>query len=174
MFFVITGNGKGKTTSGIGMAIRGIGWGKKTAIAFFDKGGSHYGEQHIFDLLQDKISVLRFGKQRFDEKNQKFRFENTPGDALEAEKGIKAVMELYKKDYFLIICDELINCLNLKLTNEKSVKILITACPKETHLVLTGRNAPEWIIKKADLVSEVKEVKHYFKKGVKAIKGIDF
>jgi len=174
MFLIITGNGKGKTTSAIGTAIRGLGWGKKTAIVFFDKGGSHYGEQNIFDFLQDSISVLRFGQQRFDEKGGKFRFKNTDEDKDEAEKGVSAVLKLYKQNYFLIICDELINCLNLGLVDEKSVRDLIEKCPKETHLILTGRNAPKWMIKKADLVSEIKEVKHYFKKGVKAIKGIDY
>lgn len=174
MFLVITGNGKGKTTSAIGTAIRGLGSGKKTAIAFFDKGGSHYSEQHVFDLLKDSISVLRFGQQRFDEKSGKFRFKNTDGDRNEAKKGVREVMKLYKQNYFLIICDELINCLNLGLVDEKSVKYLIGKCPKGTHLILTGRNAPSWMIKKADLVSEIKEIKHYFKKGVKAIKGIDF
>ena len=101
MFLVITGNGKGKTTSAIGTAIRGIGWGKKAAIVFFDKGGSHYGEQHILDLLQEQISVFRFGNKRFDEKNQTFRFDNTDDDKVEAKKGINTVMELYKKNYFL-------------------------------------------------------------------------
>jgi cob(I)alamin adenosyltransferase len=174
MFLVITGNGKGKTTSAIGTAIRGLGWGKKTAIVFFDKGGSHYGEQHIFDLLQDSISVLRFGQQRFNEKTGKFRIKNTDEDRKEAKKGVAEVMMLYKQNYFLIICDELINCLNLGLVDKKSIINLIAKCPKETHLLLTGRNAPPWMIKKADLVSEVKEIKHYFKKGVKALKGIDY
>ena len=174
MFLVITGNGKGKTTSAIGIAIRGLGWGKKIAIAFFDKEGSHYGEQHIFDFLQDSISVLRFGQQRFDEKIGKFRFKNTDEDRNEAKKGVSKVLRLYKQNYFLIICDELINCLNLGLVDKKSVKDLINKCPKKTHLMFTGRNAPSWMIKKADLVSEIKEVKHYFKKGVKAVKGIDY
>ncbi len=174
MLLIITGNGKGKTTSAIGTAIRSIGWGKKTALIFFDKGGSHYGEQNIFDLLQEQISVLRFGQQRFNEKSQKFRFENTKEDKKEAKKGIEAVLTLYNKTYDLIICDELINCLNLGLASEKSVRNLIDKCPTKTNLILTGRNAPKWMIEKADLVSEVKEVKHYYKKVKKAIKGIDY
>jgi len=174
MFFVITGNGKGKTTSAIGMAIRGSGSGKKIAMAFFDKGGSHYSEQNIFDLLQKQIHVLRFGQHRFDEKNRSFRFSVTDGDRKETARGIKEVTELFSQDYFLIICDELINCLNLGMADERSVRELIDKCPHETHLVMTGRNAPEWMIEKADLVSEVKEIKHYFKKGIKAIKGIDY
>jgi len=174
MILVITGNGKGKTTSAIGIAIRGIGWRKKTAMVFFDKDGSHYGEQHIFDLLQERISVLRLGQHRFDQKKGTFRFTVTDKDKKEAERGIKVVLDMYKKKYFLIVCDELITCLSLGMTDEKSVRSLIKKCPKSTHLVLTGRNAPKWLIEKADLVSDIKDVKHYYRKGVKAIKGIDY
>lgn len=174
MILIITGNGKGKTTSAIGTAIRSIGWGKKTALVFFDKGGSHYGEQHILDLLQEKITVLRYGQRRFDEETQKFRFKNTDEDKKEANKGMEAVLALYNKEYDLIICDELINCLNLGLVDDESVKGLADKCPPETHLILTGRNAPDWLIEKADLVSDIRETKHYYKKLRKAVKGIDY
>ena len=98
MLLIITGNGKGKTSSAIGTAIRASGWGKKVAIVFFDKGGSHYGEQNIFDFLQEKITVHRFGQQRFDEKTQKFRFDNKEEDKQEALKGIEKVLELFKEN----------------------------------------------------------------------------
>lgn len=174
MLLVITGNGKGKTTSAIGTAIRSIGWGKKTALVFFDKGGSHYGEQHILDLLQEKITVQRFGQQRFNEKSQKFRFRNTKKDIEEVSKALLKTEELFEQDYFLIICDELVSCLSFSLTDEKSVQHLIDRCPEKTNLLLTGRNAPKWLIEKADLVSEVNEVKHYYRKLKKAVKGIDY
>ena len=174
MILINTGNGKGKTTSAIGTAIRSIGWGKKTALVFFDKGGSHYGEQKIFDLLQEKITVHRYGQQRFDEKTQQFRSENTEEDKKEAQRALEKTLELFAEDYFLIIADELINCLNSGLVDEPSVRQLIDKCPKETHLMLTGRGAPGWLIEKADLVSEIKEIKHYFKSGKQAIKGLDY
>ncbi len=174
MICIITGNGKGKTTSAIGTAIRSIGWGKKTAVVLFDKGGSHYGEQHIFDLLQKKITIFRFGKKRFNEDKQEFRFKNTEKDKKEAKKAIKKTVKLLKEDYFLIICDELINCLNLGLVDESEVKKLISSCPIDTHLYLTGRNAPDWLIDSADLVSEVNEVKHYFSKTKNAVRGLDY
>jgi len=173
MILIITGNGKGKTTSAIGIAIRGIGWGKKVALVHFDKGGSHYGEQHILEKLQD-LDVFRFGKKRFDEAGKKFRFENTEEDKIETKRALQKVHDLYNKEYFLIIADELINCLNLGLTDEPSVRQLIDKCPQRTHLILTGRNAPKWLIKKADMVSEIKEIKHYFKKGQQAIRGLDY
>ncbi len=174
MILIITGNGKGKTTSALGTALRACGWEKKVAIAFFDKGGSHYGEQNILDLLQEKIHILRFGLTRFDETDKTFRFENTDGDKKEAERALKAVRELFPQDYFLIVCDEIINCLNLGLLDEEAVRSLVDDCPSETHLILTGRDCPDWLKNKADLVSEVKDEKHYFKKGEDAIKGLDY
>jgi len=174
MILVITGNGKGKTTSALGTALRASGWEKKTAIAFFDKGGSHYGEQNILNLLQEKIHILRFGLERFDEVKKTFRFENTEADKKEAERGLTAVRKLFADNYFLIVCDELINCLNLGLVDEELVKKLVVNCPADTHLILTGRNCPDWLREKADLVSEIEDEKHYFKKGEGAIKGLDY
>jgi len=177
MILVITGNGKGKTTSALGTAIRASGWGKRVAITFFDKGGSHYGEQNILNLLQDKIQVYRFGLERFDEEKKEFRFKNTDADKAEVKKGIDKVFTLYKakEEYFLIVCDELITCLNSGLADDLSVQKLIDECPKDTHLLLTGRGAPDWMIKKADLVSDIKEVKHYFEgKDTLAVKGLDY
>ena len=173
MFLIITGNGKGKTTSAIGTAIRGLGWGKKVALVHFDKGGSHYGEQHILEKLQG-LDVFRFGKKRFDEASKKFRFENTDEDKKETELAIQKIHDIYNKEYFLIIADELINCLNLGLTDEPSVRELIDKCPSDTHLILTGRNAPKWMTKQANLVSEVRELKHYYTKTNEAIRGLDF
>ena len=103
-----------------------------------------------------------------------FKFENNEEDRAEAERALKKVQELYKESYFLIICDEIINCMNLGLIDELSVRDLVNECPVNTHLIFTGRNAPDWLIEKADLVSEVNEVKHYFKEGQDAIEGIDY
>lgn len=174
MILVITGNGKGKTTSALGTALRACGWEKKVCIAFFDKGGSHYGEQNILDFLQEKITLFRFGLVRFDEIKRTFRFENTEEDKKEAERGLKAIKELFFQDYFLIVCDELINCLNLGLLSEGAVKSFVDQCPSTTHLILTGRNCPEWLKEKADLISEVNNQKHYFQQGKDAIKGLDY
>ena len=195
MILVITGNGKGKTTSALGTALRASGWGKRVAITFFDKGGSHYGEGNFFDFLQHLNSektyiskseirspkfeflfpeIFRFGLERFDEEKKEFRFKNTEADKDEVRKGIDKVFTLYKEDYFLIVCDELVTCLNAELVDDESIRKLINECPKDTHLLLTGRGAPDWLIKKADLASEIKDVKHYFKHGKNVIKGLDY
>jgi cob(I)alamin adenosyltransferase len=174
MILILTGNGKGKTTSALGTAMRASGWGGKIAIVFFDKGGDHYGEAKILECLKDKIDVFRFGLPRFDEASETFRFNNVPGDITQAQAGLGKVRELYTKNYFLIIADELINCLNLDLVKKEDVRSMIEDCPENTHLLLTGRNVPEWLAEKADLISEVNNIKHYFDKGDKAIKGLDF
>jgi cob(I)alamin adenosyltransferase len=174
MILVITGDGKGKTTSAIGTAIRSAGWDNKTAIVFLDKGGDHYGEQKILDKLSDKIDVFRFGHERFNEKTGEFRFQNIKGDELEAEKALEKIKSLYDDNYFLIVCDEILTCIKTGLIPDSKVHELVEKCPKETHLILTGRDAPKWLIDMADMVSEVKEQKHYFKKMKKAIKGLDF
>ncbi|MFH0838447.1 MAG: cob(I)yrinic acid a,c-diamide adenosyltransferase [Patescibacteria group bacterium] len=174
MILVITGNGKGKTTSALGTALRACGWEKKVAIAFFDKGGSHYGEENIFQILQEKIHVLRFGLPRFDEQKNTFRFDNTEEDKMEAEKALKATKGLFSKGYFLVVCDEIVNCLNLGLLDGTAVEALVNDCPPETHLILTGRNCPGWLRDKADLVSDIRDEKHYFTKGNEAIKGLDY
>jgi cob(I)alamin adenosyltransferase len=174
MILVITGNGKGKTTSAIGTAVRGLGWGKRVSMVFFDKGGAHYGERNVLNFLQPKMDVFAFGLERFDEAKQAFRFSTLPGDIEEAEKALAKVRELLFQGYFLIVADEIINAMNVGLIQESEVQKLVDDCPKDTHLLLTGRNAPVWLIEKADLVSEVKEVKHHYKKAKKAIKGIDY
>lgn len=174
MILVITGNGKGKTTSALGTALRACGWGKKVVIAFFDKGGSHYGEENTLNLLQEKIDILRFGLPRFDEQTETFRFESTPEDIKEAKKGLKAVKELLLQEYFFVVADELITCLNVGLLDEADVQGLVADCPEGTHLILTGRNCPDWLREKADLVSEINDEKHYFSKGQGAIKGLDY
>lgn len=174
MILVLTGNGKGKTTGALGTALRAAGWHKKTALVFFDKGGSHYGEQNSLETLSGRIDVFRFGLPRFDAASKTFRFDNVPGDFKQAEAALTKVSELLKAGYFLVVADELINALRLGLVKEAAVRELLEQCPAETHLMLTGRDAPEWLMEKADLVSEIGEVKHYFQKGVGAIKGIDF
>ncbi len=172
MIIVLTGNGKGKTTGALGTALRAAGWDKRVAVVFFDKGGQHYGEQKALEKLP--IDIFRFGLPRFDEKSKTFRFDNVPGDLSQAEAGVNKVLELFGKDYFLIVCDELINALNLGLVSEARVREVVEQCPSGTHLLLTGRNAPAWLAEKADLVSEIREVKHYFKKGQDALKGLDY
>ncbi|MBI5411775.1 cob(I)yrinic acid a,c-diamide adenosyltransferase [Candidatus Peregrinibacteria bacterium] len=174
MILVFTGNGKGKTTAALGAALRSAGQKKKTAVVFFDKGGEHYGEQKMLERLEDSIDIFRFGKERFDPKKKTFRFGNLPEDREEAKKASAQVLKCSSADYFLIVCDEIISCLDAGLLTDADVRAVIEALPATTYLILTGRHAPGWLIEKADLVTEMKEKKHYFKKGWTAIEGLEY
>jgi len=172
---IYTGNGKGKTTASLGLAIRAAGRGKKTAIVYFDKGGQNYGERKILDRLAGQINYYVTGRQRFNPKTKKFIFGVTTIDKQEAERALSIVAKLYKKKRLdLLILDEINNAINLDMINVAKVLKLLRQKPKHLELVLTGRAAHPKIIKMADLVTEMKLVKHYFYQGLPARKGIEF
>jgi cob(I)alamin adenosyltransferase len=164
---VYTGNGKGKTTAALGLALRCAGCGKKVYIAQFCK-GRNYGELGLLRKIKN-IKVEQFGTLCFIRK--------APGekDIALARQGLKkAAQAVAAKTYDLVILDEINIALSLGLLKIKGVLRLIRKTPKKTELILTGRYAPPGILKAADLVSEIKERKHYYKKGVSARRGIEF
>lgn len=167
MIQVYTGNGKGKTTAALGLALRACGAGLKVYIGQFIKGKT-YSELKALKKFRANLTVEQFGRGCFIK---------TPGpvDKDLAQKGLKKINQIISERRFdLVILDEINAALELKLFEVKDVLGLIEKTSPETELVLTGRNAPREIIDKADLVSEIKEVKHYFKKGIKARRGIEF
>jgi len=167
MIQVYTGNGKGKTTAAIGLAVRACGAGLKVYIAQFIK-GKNYSEIKALRKFRPNLTIEQFGRGTFIK---------VPGpvDRDLAEKGLKKVKQILSENRFdLIILDEINNALEIKLLEVASVLRMLEKTPKETEIVLTGRNAHPDIIAKADLVSEINEVKHYFKDGVKARRGIEF
>ena len=165
MIQVYTGNGKGKTTAALGLALRAAGAGKKVYIAQFVK-GMFYSELKSIRKIKN-IKLEQFGRTCFIKKRP------TKRDLELAVCGLEAVKKALKKDYGLIILDEINIALKLGLLDLNEVLKIIKKCPVKIELVLTGRGAPAEIIKIADLVSEIKEIKHYFNKGVKARKGIE-
>lgn len=166
MIQVYTGCGKGKTTAAIGLALRATGAGLKVYIAQFVK-GKVYSELAVLGRIK-KLKLEQFGRSCFIRKKpQKKDFEL-------AKAGLaKATAVIKNKDYDLVILDEVNIALHLGLLKIEEVLGLIKDTPKEIELVLTGRYAPPEIIECADLVSEIKEIKHYYKKGIKARKGIE-
>lgn len=179
---LVTGDGKGKTTSSIGTAIRAFAAGKKVAIIFFDKGGDHYKERDFFDWLKmqsypsgGSIDYFATGLDRIDPQNGRFRFGVTEEDKAEGGRGLfiarKSVTE---GAYDLVILDEVNSSADLGIIDEMAVMELLNAKNSKTEIILTGRNAPQSFIDRADLVSEVKLHKHYFYHGVKAREGIDY
>jgi len=167
MIQIYTGNGKGKTTAAIGLALRASGAGLNVYIAQFVK-GSCYNEIKALKQIS-RIKVEQFGRRCFIKKGPE------PIDVEMAQRGLKKVIEaLAKKHYQMIIMDEVNVALRLKLIKLAELTMLIKGVPRSLELVLTGRHAHPEIIKLADLVSEIKEKKHYYAKGVKARRGIEF
>ena len=166
---VYTGDGKGKTSAAFGLALRAIGRGLKVYIIQFIKGGFDYGELYIIDKLPN-LELKAFGQG-------KFVTQFPPG-----EKDIKIAKEAFnlaKKivmsgEYDIVILDEINVALSLRLIKTEDVINLIKEKPEHVELVLTGRYAPKEIIEAADLVTEMREIKHPFQKGVPPRKGIEF
>lgn len=167
MIQVYTGNGKGKTTAALGLALRASGAGLKVYIAQFVKKGE-YAEIKSLNLIPN-IKLEQFGAGCFIKKSP------TVKDFQSVKKGFLKVKRIIKKKtYDMVILDEINVALNLKLLSLKEVVELIENTPASIELVLTGRNAPSAIIKLADLVSEIKDKKHYYKRGLKARRGIEY
>ena len=166
---VYTGNGKGKTSAAFGLALRAIGRGLKVYVIQFIKGGFDYGELYIVDKLPN-IKLKAFGRG-------KFVTEKPPGkkDVELAQEALALAEEVVKSgEYDIVILDEVNVALNLKLISLEEVLESIKNKPKHVELVLTGRYAPSEIIQIADLVTEMQEIKHPYKKGYQARKGIEY
>lgn len=168
-----TGKGKGKTTSALGTALRAHAKGKKVAFVYFDKGGAHYSEAKILDDLD--IEYYRTGLDRINPETGKFRFGVTEADIKEGKKGLDKARELMERgDVDLLVLDEVNISANLGIIPEEDVLALVKAKPASVELIMTGRDAPQSFLDAADLVTEMKLVKHYFYKGELAREGIDF
>ena len=166
MIQVYTGNGKGKTTAAFGLALRAAGAGLKVYIAQFTK-GRICSEHRALKKIKN-IKLEQFGRDFFiRDKPQAIDME-LARQALEKIKKIIAC-----ENYRVIILDEINIALKFRLVRLKDVLDLIKHTPESIELVLTGRCAPAQLIKAADLVSEIKEVKHYYRRGFKARKGIE-
>lgn len=162
---VYTGEGKGKTTAAVGLALRAAGWGKKTLIIQFMK-GREGGIKHCLDQIEE-IELVSYGREQFVSKG-----EITAQDEQLAQAGLERFESALEEDFDIIILDELCVALNYGLLTTNSVLKRLKEGKKE--LVLTGRQAPPAIIEVADYVSRIKNVKHPYEKGVKARKGIEY
>lgn len=166
---IYTGNGKGKTTSALGLALRAAGAGQKVCILQFMKGrpGS---EHRALERFNDMVTVELMGHEDF----------YLPGEgkkdmhAALARKGLDRSLEVLKSGkYFLVVLDEVITAIDMGLINEADVITLMREKPEKTELVLTGRGATDTLIQYADLVTDMRQVSHYYEKGVTARPGIE-
>jgi cob(I)alamin adenosyltransferase len=176
---VYTGDGKGKTTAALGLAIRAAGAGKKVAIVQFDKGShtrdEYYSERNILRSIHE-IDFFPYGCPRI-RPDGRFRRGTLPEDIEEAHRALETAHQLIRiPTYFLIILDEIITAVYTHLIEPEELHELILEYKKNpiAELVLTGRGASKALVNQADLVTEMRLVKHYFHTGRKAVNGIDY
>lgn len=164
---VLTGNGKGKTTAAIGLAIRAAGAGLKVFIAQFIKKGE-YSEIKALRRFADLITVEQYGLGRFTDHNPR------PEDIQATHKGLERVKRIINENaYDMVILDEANVAAKFGLFTVQDLLGLVVNKPYEMELVITGRHAPTRIMEVADIVTEMRAFKHYYHKGVKARVGID-
>jgi len=172
MTIVYTGKGKGKTTAALGLALRASGYEKKICMIQFIKGSWHYGEMDSSKKLEPEFEMVAVGKGFVG-----IIDDNSPKEDHEkiAKEAIKISNEkIQSGKYDIVILDEINYAVNLNLISVDDVLQLIKSKPEQVDLVLTGNYAKKEVIKVADLVTEMREIKHPFQRGIKAKKGIDF
>jgi cob(I)alamin adenosyltransferase len=164
---VYTGDGKGKTTAALGLTLRAVGAGLKVYIAQFIKLGD-YSEIRALERLSESVTVEQFGCGRFT------KGKASDEDIVLAQKGLERIREVFVSgQYNVVILDEANVAVSLGLFSLESLLALMEQKPAAVEMIITGRNAPAAVIEKADLVSQINAVKHYFQNGVKARIGIE-
>lgn len=172
LVIVYTGGGKGKTTAALGMVLRALGHGYKVAMVQFIKGSWYYGELSSSSRLEPNFEFIAAGKGFVGIIDDKKPIEEHVAAAREALKISKEKITCGKYD--LVILDEINYAANLKLISAEDALELISLKPEKTTLVLTGNHADSRVIDAADLVTEMREIKHPYKEGKKAKRGVDF
>lgn len=172
LIVVLTGDGKGKTTSALGMALRAVGHGMKVCIIYFMKGDIYSGEIDGIKKLAPDVELYLTGKGFCGIYGNSYRYEEHRENAQEAIRIAKEKM--LSGDYDILILDEINNALKLKLIDLSQVLNLIDNKPPLVHLILTGRDAHPKVIEIAHTVSEIKEIKHAYRQKIEPQKGIDY
>ena len=165
---IYTGDGKGKTTAALGLALRACGHGLKVFLAQFAK-GRESGEHEALKRFQDLVEVRRYGRESFIGKKPEAE------DIELCRAGFRQAREAAASGlYDLLILDEIGIALHYKMITLEEVLELVRGKPAALELVLTGSRIPRRLIELADLVTEMREVKHYHRRGVAARKGIEY
>jgi cob(I)alamin adenosyltransferase len=165
---VYTGNGKGKTTAALGLALRAVGDGKKVFFAQFVK-GKPYSEINAIQYFLPNITIKQYGLGCFIRKSA------NQADIDAARKGLQEVTEIINSgEYDMVVLDEANIALHYKLFSVDELLFIIQSKPDSTEIIVTGRYAPIKLLEVVDLVTEMKEIKHYFNEGVEARKGIEY
>jgi len=172
LIVVITGYGKGKTTTALGLALRACGHNLRTSIIQFMKGDLYAGEWDGLRKMNCPIELIATGKGFCGIQGNHYPFREHRANAQEALLLAREKMASGQVD--LLILDEINNALHLKLVDLEQVVELIGAKPPLMHLVLSGRDAHPRIIELADTVSEIREIKHAYRQGIEPQPGIDY
>ena len=166
---VYTGNGKGKTTAALGLALRAVGHRLRVLVIQFMKGNINYGELESSKKLSPYLTVIQSGRETFVSKTNP-----DPVDIRLAQEGFDlAKKAMADEAYDIIILDEIIVAVDYGLIPLSDLLCLLDTKPNGVELILTGRNAKPEIIEKADLVTEMVEQKHYYQNGVEAREGVE-
>ena len=172
LVIVYTGGGKGKTSAALGLVLRAVGYNHKVCMVQFVKGSWHYGELDSAKRLAPEFEMITAGKGFvgiLDDKSPREEHVKAANDTLMISRE-----KIASGKFDVVILDEINYAVQLELLKLDDVIDLIKSKPAELDLVLTGNHATKEVIELADLVTEMKEIKHPFKSGLKAKKGIDF
>jgi cob(I)alamin adenosyltransferase len=171
MIHVYTGDGKGKTTASLGLALRALGWGLKVIIIQFIKGYKEIGEIKFADIHAGNFTVRQFAidmQRDIDAQKVLARKAEAAAAMAFAEQVVSS------GEYDLVILDEVTAAVHYKLIETERVLALMNGKPRHVELVLTGRDAPEQIIMAADYATEMKLLKHPYQQGIQARPGVDY
>jgi len=172
LIIVYTGPGKGKTTAALGAALRAVGQGLRVLMVQFIKGSWHYGELDAAEMLgKERFTILPMGRGFVKVGEEK----PDPEDVRRVEEAWQfASQKLASGEYDLVILDEINYAISYRMLDPEQVVQALRAKPEMVHVILTGRNAHPSITEVADLVTEMREVKHPYQKGILAQRGIDY
>ena len=169
LVIVHTGKGKGKSTAAFGMVFRSLGHGMKVGVVQFVKGAWETGERWVLEKFPEQVTISALGEGFTWETQDRVRDIEMARGAWEQAKAM-----IMDGSYDLVLCDELNIVLRYDYLPVQEVIDVLKSKPEMTHVIITGRNAKEELIEVADLVTEMEMIKHPFRSGVKAQKGVEF
>jgi cob(I)alamin adenosyltransferase len=169
LLMIHTGDGKGKTTAALGMAMRAMGHGRRVCVVQFIKGSWTYGELSARERFADLLEFHVMGR------GFTWKSDNLEKDAaLAREAWTLAAEKIASGDYEMVILDELTYLITYNMLAESEVLRALADRPAGVHVVITGRNASSGVLAAADMVTEMKAVRHHYRAGVKAQRGVEF